>query len=221
MSYPDLTTLYSGSDVNADSPSNRVEYSSIVNTIFNVEKLTSPVFSTALSRDSGTATEFGGVLTMGGIPSFTDPAINVTGSLITVPNASPQIRYDVAINGISYANDGGLDAGGVYTLDTGSPAIYTSDDIANDIATKYDPPGVWNTANQVYITSCGAKPPSFSVTIGGQEFPVNPVDLLSGDVGNSAASCQIPIIGGTAKVLGGVFLRNVLAVFDWETEQIR
>lgn len=221
MSYPAITSLYSGADVNADNPSTRVLYSSIVNTIFNIQQLTAPLFSVALSRSSTTATVFGGVLTMGGIASFTDPAVNVTGSLVTVPNASPQTQYDIRIDGINYAGGAAQDVGGIYLLDTGTTLVYTTAEVADDVAMRYDPPGVWDATNSVFWTSCAAVPPSFSVTIGGQAFPINPVDLLYGDVGNPVASCSIPIAVGTSKVLGGVFLQNVLAVFDWGTEQIR
>lgn len=221
MSYPDLTSVYTGTDVTADSESNRIQYSSILNTIFNIEQLTEPVFSVALSRSSTTASDFGGTLTMGGVPSLTEPGINVTGSVSTVVNASPKIRYDVTIGGISFADLTAQDDGGVYTLDTGTTYLLTTDAIANTVATEYEPAGVWNATSGVFMTSCSAMPPSFHVTIGGQDFPINPVDLLYGDVGNADASCTIPIQGGSSRVLGGVFLRNVLAVFDWGTEQIR
>jgi len=215
MSFPALTNAYSGSDVTADSAANQVIYSSVVNTIFNVEDLTPSVFSVALSRAASADNAFGGVLAMGGMPSLTDPEVNVATTVVNVAMASPSFDYTVAIGGILASGGALADAGGLYLVDTGTSFLYTTAAVAADIAAGFGPAAQLDTASGTYVTTCTATAPPVVVSIGGQGFPINPVDLLAGDVGNATALCAITVgVGGDSKTLGGTFLMNVLSIFD-------
>ena len=192
-----------------------------MNTIFEVDQLTSPLFSIALSRSAVTTDAFGGVLAMGGIPSLTDPVVNVTGSLVSTPMTGFNVSYTIAIDNAQYGSATGADAGGIYLVDSGTTLIYAPAALAESFANEYNPPAT--VQDGIYITQCTATPPTLSFTIAGEVFTVNPVDLLSGDVGNASASCATGVqpAGPGGNTLGGVFLTNVLAVFDWGSESIR
>lgn len=68
-----------------------------------------------------------------------------------------------------------------------------------------------------YFTSCDAVPPRVAVSIGGVELWLNPQDLLfRGAEDPVSGLCMTTIANGGSGpyILGDVFLRNVLAVFD-------
>lgn len=86
LAFPTLTSAYPGTKVSADNQiTNRIKYPSIIETILEIEKLTEPVFSLALSRDESN-TSYGGEIAIGGIPYITDPKINASSTFASAPS---------------------------------------------------------------------------------------------------------------------------------------
>jgi Eukaryotic aspartyl protease len=218
LSFNDLTNSYSGTNTQADSKANYIGYSSLINTIFEVQELTSPLFSLALNRNNSTSpNSFGGVFALGGLPSLTDPAVNVTGSIVSTPMTSAGQNYNIAIDSANFGGVAGADPGGIYLVDSGSTLILIPKANADAFNALYNPPATYNTALGAYFAPCTAVPPPLSFTIGDQEFTVNPTDLLNQEQTDDAGNCVTGISQAPVgqKVLGDVFLKNVLAVFDW------
>jgi hypothetical protein len=78
----------------------------------------------------------------------------------------------------------------------------------------------------MWMTNCGATPPRIGVIIGGKTFWIDPRDLINNEtVGGGVrltGSCAISVqrmVSGDA-VLGDAFLKNVVAVFDLEDNEM-
>ena len=82
----------------------------------------------------------------------------------------------------------------------------------------FDPPMPFNS--KTLEVNCNAKIPILEFRIGGKLFPMNPVDLV---IRNSDGTCSSAVQAGSRPPygLGDCFQRNVLAVYDWENEQMQ
>ena len=113
LAFSTLTSGYPGTNVSADNQTtNRIRYPSIIDTIFEIENLTEPVFSLALSRDES-STSYGGEIAIGGIPNITDPKINASSTFASAafqilthqfidPN-TPEIQfYVINVTDVTY-----------------------------------------------------------------------------------------------------------------------
>lgn len=223
LSFNDLTSEFLGPEPNAatdtlPTPGTGLHYSSIMNTIFNIDNLTPDLFSLALSRDPDeqpTADQYGGVFVIGGQPDLTDPTVNVTGSLASTSMVNFGTDYTISVDSVTYGAQT-LDQGVDYLVDSGTTLIIAPPASVQAYYNQFSPAADINTGT----VDCNTAIPPYAVAIGGQEFPVNPADIL---LPNGDGTCQIGIVpsGSGLFILGDVFLLNVLAVFDWSTEQIR
>ena len=101
LSFNNLTSAFSGQEPAAADrplpyPGGDIKYSSIMNTIFNVDNLTPDLFSLALSRDPDgvpNTDQYGGVFVIGGQPDLTDPTINVTTPVVNTPMVNFNQNY--------------------------------------------------------------------------------------------------------------------------------
>jgi hypothetical protein len=84
LAFPSLTSAYLGTNVSADNQTMSAVYPSIVDTIFEIQNLTGPMFTVALSRDESN-NSYGGVIVIGGVPNLTDPTINASSSFASMP----------------------------------------------------------------------------------------------------------------------------------------
>lgn len=195
-----------------------------MNTIFNLDKLTSlSMFSLAISRDmSGTG--FGGYLTIGGVPDITNSLINASSTFTSAPwQPDPNFEsfaytsYLISVSAVSWT--GGSDTtSSLYIVDSGTISIKLPDADAAAINNQFSPPARY--LNGHYYVECGATPPALSFTINGRKFPISPLDMIWYDVEGSGA-CESAIQNGdTTNILGDPFFRSVLAVFDWGREQM-
>lgn len=195
-----------------------------MNTIFNIDKLTtSSTFSLAISRDmSGTG--FGGYLTIGGIPDITNSLINASSTFTSAPwQPDPNFvsftytSYLISVSAVSWT--GGSDATSrLYVVDSGTISIWLPDADAAAINAQFNPPARYS--NGYYFVECEATPPALSFTINDREFPISPLDMIWYDV-ESSKTCKSAVQnGGTTNILGDPFFRSVLAVFDWGTQQM-
>lgn len=204
-------------------------YSSIINTIFFERNLTQPVFSMALARNSEPY-GFGGYFALGGLPNLTDPVVNASGKLITVPMqqtnfSSPKLTYEFYVihtDGFTYGAKSGF--GALFFVDSGSPVNYAPPHEAAEINSLFDPPSFPSDIDGQYYVPCNATAPRVGVHIGGQTFYMQPQDLIqnAGFENNTCLSGyqSSSTIEGPQYVLGDVFMRNTLVVFDLGKRQL-
>ncbi|QIW98964.1 hypothetical protein AMS68_004482 [Peltaster fructicola] len=231
LAYEALTSSYKGDDPTQDNPdSDLVEYSPIVQTA--LDRSLFSVFSMALERGNDTV---GGYLALGGLPpvdfnhTFVSATVEMT-NLATVGRAGVAYSYyTIRPNGFSLS--GGLldrlrlpfwKAFSATTfpviVDSGTTLNYLPYSLAQRINALYDPPARFNSYVGVFETECDAKAPDLSVRINGTDFVMNKLDLIitteagqDPDTGLCITAIQ-PSNG--PYILGDVFLKNVVAVFD-------
>lgn len=234
LAYPLITSAYAGTDPKADqfnSTSSHLPYSPIINTIFFVENLTEPVFSLSLSR-SPAIEGFGGYLTIGGIPDVTLPAINASNTFAitdilpiesTFSSTMPQFVFYVIEAEAIIFDELVTDAIDV-VIDSGTTLNYLPSDVAEAFNLLFDPPGEFVDELGVYIVECNAAPPDLGITISGETFYHNTIDLIfDGQLGDNLCLSGVQdggVLGAGSFILGDVFLKNVLAVFDIGKEQM-
>lgn len=243
LAFPGITSFFEGTKLTADilHPKLQQPSSSIINTIFEVDKLTAPILSLALSRDTSN-TSYGGVLAIGGTPNFKSPTVNASSAFARVP-----IEYDPTLAGkqyghylfnyssVSYTNGtttGHNDTSIQVVADSGAPTISLPAHLAKEINAMFDPPA--ELVDGAYIVGCDAKAPRVSFEIGGHDFSIYPPDLIYHAISNTtakadsgyavhcASAVQADSSGsGGFSILGEPFLKNVLGVFDWGSHEIR
>ena len=231
LAYPLLTTVYPGNDPSTDVACNtstgandidcnRQSISPLLSTIFS-NSLAPPVFSFAIGRGAPAA----GFMAIGGLPNIHDPLVNITkkATQVTVPiqkldGTQDYFYYLAGVDGVRYPGAPAGAAKGQYVVDTGTIPIIVGQEGAKAIGALFDPPAQKSGGN--WFVYCNSTAPEIGVTIGGKTFMINPKDLIL-DRGqpDSPDVCFSGVQGATAAghyppVLGSVFLRNVLAVFD-------
>ena len=183
-----------------------------------------PVFSLAISRDE-TGTGDGGTIAIGGVPADVANATGLYAStpieLLALSSSTDFLFYTISVEALDY--DGADSAQSVqYIVDSGTTLNYLPTPDADAVNALFDPPAYEEEG--LYYVDCDATAPDISVVIGGMEFATNPVDLkLFIDEGNT---CVSGIQDGGAVdeslfILGDVFLKNVLAVFDVGAAEMR
>lgn len=232
LAYPSLTEVFPGTDPSKDvscgaypgannTGCNQGHYSPLLSTIF-ADGLSPPVFSFALSRSAST----GGVMAVGGVPKIHDPKVNVTrdSAEVTVPIAKRQnlevyAWYIANVTGFHYAGAPAQGTGkGQYIVDTGTVQNILEQETAERVLALFDPPAWYNKTLNAYLVQCNATAPDLAVEMGGVIFKHNPKDLIldaGDDVNFCMAGVRPPVQGSSGEtILGSVFLRSVLAVFD-------
>ncbi|GAB7337919.1 hypothetical protein MBLNU457_4305t3 [Dothideomycetes sp. NU457] len=242
FAYPYLTNAYPGANAADDSPYDYIPYSPPFTSMYE-QNLTASMFSLALNRQPSTARPgsiSGGYLAIGGIPnvphasSFASTPINI--AAVTANNVSIYDYYSINVSGYGVSSDPNaqfntanvktstkvnlLDQNSVAIVDSGTTLLYAPDDVARDIALAFDPPGTYDIYLGYIIVECNATVPTFGIAINRKMFYVNPLDLVLEISQNLCISGVQPAGDGMA-VLGDVFLRNVLAVFDVGAGQMR
>ena len=99
-------------------------------------------------------------------------------------------------------------------VDSGTTLVYLPAQLAQQVNAAFNPPAVWVESSGLYETDCDAIPPKFAVRINGTSFYINSQDMLLGydpQTGSCVTGIQ-PANG--VYILGDVFLKNVVAVFD-------
>lgn len=242
LAYPILTNAYSGSDPEADTGSTYINYDPIFTTMYKREQ-TLPVFSIATQRASANSAQSnGGVLALGGIPNiphnlnFVSAAIEIS-SIDSDTGANVYQFYTIDIDGWAYSNDSSvifdtfnvgsnerytpLDKTGTNMIvDSGTSLIYAPAAVAQAVAALYSPAATFSSSYGVYTVPCGAIPPVFGVVVQRKILYINPVDMVI----QAGAGLCVPGVqgdGGGHTILGDVFMRNVLTVFDVGAAEVR
>lgn len=101
----------------------------------------------------------------------------------------------------------------VAIVDSGTTLVYISDELAAEVTAAFTPPGFLNEDTGRFEVACNAIPPLFGVSIGGKIFNTNPDDMvLQYDVDLCISGVQGN--GGGLWILGDVWMKSVLCVFD-------
>ena len=108
-------------------------------------------------------------------------------------------------------------------VDTANWLNMFSKDIADKINADFNPPAKYE--GSLYTVACNATPPSdFGMQIGGTMFSVDPVDMIWRDASGtcySSIAAAVPGSGISLMFVGDVFLKNVVAVFDFGNDEMR
>ena len=220
LSFPAITRAYRGSNHSVDHEDlDHLAYSPLIRTIFDNGNSIPWLFSLALNRNPLAIENNGGVLVIGGVPDSSETAINTTSSLSSTPMVKPEIDYTIAVDSITYGSDT-LDAETYWIVDSGTTLMWISAASATALYSQFNPPGTL-VNDSLYLVDCNAVSPRVVVTITGQNFAINPADMIlePGSNGSCVGGIQPSI--SSHNILGTTFLKNVLAVFDWSKGEIR
>lgn len=112
-------------------------------------------------------------------------------------------------------------------VDSGASLLYIPDQIADYIASLFNPPARYVPYSGLYITACDAAAPRVGVIIAGTSFFIATDDLMNrspGAVGGPGVGAQygecalgVQRAGAGNYVLGDTWLKNVLVAFDSRT----
>lgn len=225
LAFPNVTKAFLGSDPTVDGNSNVAPYSPLFTNMY-AQGLIAPVFSLAISRDD----RVGGLLALGGLPPVKHDSYFVCtpfqlrprpGLPATNTTDKPLFQfYYIKLGGVTYGNTTD-NSTSLATVDSGTSLIFLPSELAHHVNQQFDPPAYIDGSRGEYVVDCAAKPPRFGIGIRGHTFYVNPMDMI---IKTKEGGC---ITGITAAgfnrpaVLGDVFLRNVLAVFDVGASEMR
>jgi len=207
--------------------------------------IVAPVFSLALTRNLS-ANE-GGVLALGGLPhnlhydkhSMAKAPIEVlliNGQPWCTPvgclPGKPQLQeYTITIDSFNWASASSSSSAHHHwnhsrpfqmIVDSGTTLNYLPTDIADAFNAQYSPAGAWSDTQGAFVVRCNATAPHNTITIGGKEFPIDAKDLIVPGDGLSEGFCTTAVVANDGLyILGDVFLKNVLAVFDIGATEMR
>ncbi|KAJ5724858.1 acid protease [Penicillium malachiteum] len=113
-------------------------------------------------------------------------------------------------------------------VDSGTTLNYYPTSVANSVNHAFDPPAKKNTGG-TYRVACDATPPTHGITIKGNTFIINPLDMILpyGQNNDGKEICITGITDGGDDfredifILGDTFLKNVIAVFDVGSVKMR
>jgi aspartyl protease len=219
LAYSGLTSEFTGTDPHKDKSSNRNPYDPIFTTMYK-DGLTDSMFSMAIERDAqGTA---GGYIAFGGLPP-----VNYTGDFAKTPiqvtnspgfsGSGTFLFYTMTPDGFSYGGKS-VSQSTPYIVDSGTTLIYAESSLASAINRAFSPSA--RSSGGLYVVNCNAKAPSFGVTIGGTTFQVNPTDMIL-DNGDGTCISGVQDGGSGPYILGDVFMKNVVVVFDVGAAEMR
>ncbi|KAL8665996.1 MAG: hypothetical protein Q9202_001733 [Teloschistes flavicans] len=224
LAFPSITSSFNGSDPLKDTPADALEYTPLFTNMYQQGQI-APVFSLAIARGEGS----GGFLALGGLPPVqhdqyfaSTPMLKSLQRPGNTKAAQSQLQYyTITVEGLHY-QDTYEKVNLRADVDSGTSLIFLPSTTASRINKLFDPPAQFDFFTGEYQVSCDAKPPSFGVLIGGHTFSINPKDLIVKTQNNGG--CITGITNGQVNhpaVLGDVFFRNVLAVFDVGADQMR
>ncbi|KAL9003907.1 MAG: hypothetical protein Q9188_003245 [Gyalolechia gomerana] len=219
LAFPSLTSVFNGSDPALDSESNAVAYSPLFTSMYT-QGLVAPVFSLAIERGA----QSGGLLALGGLPP-----VQHSPYFACTPFQKNMVRgqanalyqyYQISMDGFTYGNESErmeLQA----DIDSGTSLIFLPSEIANAVNKMFDPPAFFNGFRGEYIVDCASRAPRFGVTIAGHTFYINPMDMILHTQDGTCITGITESGYNRPAILGDVFLRNVLAVFDVGGSEMR
>ena len=236
FAYRTLTSAYAGTDSTKDQKCAALLYNPLFVNMYTNQGVP-PVFSLAIDRDPRN----GGVLAVGGVPDVPHSPYFASTPIIPVGVnvSSGQLVYEfysMTVGGYAVSSSASaqfnvlgntnsrkvslLQNGTNAIVDSGTSLVYAPNDVAAAVAAAFNPPGQYDQNAMAYYVSCTAKPPVFGVAVGKKIFFVNPLDMILQVTSTQCISGIQPNLGGLT-ILGDVWMKNVLAVFDIGAEQMR
>lgn len=243
FAYRTLTSMYVGENPKAAVAGTALKYNPFFDNLYR-SNTTAPVFSMALTRDtrlrpSGGLLALGGIPDIPFAPSWISVPILPVGVNSTTRENIYQF-YSVTVDGFSISSDQSAmfapvaearqnprktalrgprdradpDSSSVTAIvDSGTTLVYLNDELALEVAEAFNPPGYLNETTSLYEVPCGSTPPIFGVSVGGKVFNTNAEDMI---LQSSEDKCISGIQGnhGGLWILGDVWMKNVLCVFD-------
>lgn len=223
-----LTSAYAGSNTNA-------YYNPLFVNMYEQQTIPA-VFSMAIDRNISV----GGVLALGGIPDIqhspyfaTTP---ISGLSVNAQDQAVYTFYTIYIDGYAYSanrstqfnsydNPNPFKTPLVYNgsdtiIDSGTSLAYIPDEVMVATAALYDPPAYYDDIQGSWFVACDSKAPVFGVGVGKKIFYVNALDLIV-EVYTNICVTGIQSNGGGLSILGGTWMKNVLAVFDIDGGQMQ
>lgn len=197
----------------------------------------SSIFSIALDRN----VDIGGVLALGGIPDIPHSPYFVSTPILpagvnSTSGALVYQYYTIDIGGFAYSNDSStqfnpnnnvnplkkslVGNGTDVIVDSGTSLCYVPNNVAAGLAAAFSPPATYDPSVASYYVDCDAKVPVFGVSISKKIFWVNSQDMI---IALGEGTCVMgvqPNLGGL-NILGDVFMKNVISVFDIGAEEMR
>jgi hypothetical protein len=242
LAYASLTNQYSGSDPDADVAGLTIPYDPILTSMFK-DNLTAPIFSIALSRNvSRSAVSAGGVLAVGGIPNIPHgsawASANISVIGVDATTGQPEYQfYAIRVDGWAVSKNQNADFDVKMTgntrktpllgaptrnviVDSGTSLIYAPSAVAAGLAAAFNPPAAVSSSTGLYEVACNATVPLFGVVVSSKVFYINRLDLII-DTGYGFCIMGVQDNNGGLNIVGDVFMRNVLTVFDVGAAQVR
>jgi hypothetical protein len=242
LAYASLTNQYSGSNPSADIAGLTIPYDPILTSMFH-DNLTAPIFSIALNRDvSGSAQSAGGVLAVGGIPNIPHGSAWVSANIsvigVDATTGQPEYQfYAIRVDGWAVSKNQNADFDVKMTgdtrktpllgaptrnviVDSGTSLIYAPSAVAAGLAAAFNPPAAVSSSTGLYEVACNATVPLFGVVVSSKVFYINRLDLII-DTGYGFCIMGVQDNNGGLTIVGDVFMRNVLTVFDVGAAQVR
>ncbi|EME88060.1 uncharacterized protein MYCFIDRAFT_26346, partial [Pseudocercospora fijiensis CIRAD86] len=228
FAYRSLTSAYGGTTPGSDVKNQAMLYNPLFVNMYEQQDVPS-IFSMAIDRDESV----GGILALGGIPDIKHSPYFVTTPILPAGvNAAKEVVYQfytIDIDGFAFSSNRStqfntplVGNGTDVIVDSGTSLCYVPNDVASGTAAAFDPPATYDSSFGAYFVDCNATVPIFGVGIGKKIFYVNPADLVIDLVGDGSF-CVMgiqPTFEGLT-ILGGTWMKNVLAVFDIGAEQMR
>lgn len=112
----------------------------------------------------------------------------------------------------------------LYIVDSATSFLYLPSVLAAAVNAAFNPSAEWDPLFGAYFVDCDATAPDFNIVIDHEPFSMRGADLINENLFNPlTGKCATTISDGGSGpfVLGNVFLKNVLAVFDLERAQMR
>ncbi|KAF1912188.1 aspartic peptidase domain-containing protein [Ampelomyces quisqualis] len=202
---------------------------SFLHTLFQ-ETSIEPIFSLALYRSTSNTDPLGGYLAFGGIPDVpTDTTWASTPIISPLPDAPD--GYTITVDGFDITLPSGLSSthtpGGRYIssphkmiVDSGTTKLLLPVEVAEYIASLFDPRALYYPPEKEYHVSCTATRPRVGIKIAGISYFISDADLLipTPRLGENVCVLQVNPVNGNALFLGQTWLKNVVVAFDFRNE---
>ncbi|CAM1509351.1 Fc.00g030900.m01.CDS01 [Cosmosporella sp. VM-42] len=178
LAYPSITSGYYGK-LGEETPYNAIPYTPFLTKAIAQGSI-DPLFSVAIVRNSSE-----GVLAWGGLPPIPFKKEPVGKTDLIVANlvnkeqtAWEYSYYTIIPDGFKW----GLTTDTTkypFIVDTGTSMMFLPPPLAEAIAATFRPQAVYLFQWGQYFAPCDSIPPRFGVVIGGVDFWINPVDMIS------------------------------------------
>jgi hypothetical protein len=174
--------------------------------------LTSSMFSMAIQRDSGGYIAFGGLPPVSYNETFAKAPIQVLSQ-----RGSGLSFYTITPDALEFKGSARTQ-NDQFIVDSGTTLFYAPSSTARAINSLFSPKAT--TQGGTYVVDCKAKAPAFAVKVGGVSLSINAADMILSDPSGLCIS-GIQDGGSGPFILGDVFMKNVVSVFDVGASEMR